>query len=159
MLKYKNNPILSRGGLDIGLKVGKLAEIGYMLHECALWHKVDISIFQWQWSYKRARALNCCCKSTDSNQSPFKISRFATNLIVGVLLHMKCWIVTKNIMNRYIWTNSYVNSYIIINFFYLTNLEYESSSCFMWFNAKLIMLYHITVLTCYLGTFSIKNMN
>ena len=82
-----------------------------------LWHKVDKSIFQWQWSYERARALNCCCKSTDSNQSPFKISRLATNLIIGVLLHMKCWIVTKNIMNRYIWTNSYVNSYIIINFF------------------------------------------
>ena len=36
MLKYKNNLTLSEGGLDIGLKVGILAEIGYMLHECAL---------------------------------------------------------------------------------------------------------------------------
>ena len=36
MLKYKNNLILSQGGLDIGLKVGILAEIGYMLQECAL---------------------------------------------------------------------------------------------------------------------------
>ena len=34
MLKYKNNLTLSKGGLDIGLKVGILAEIGYMLHEC-----------------------------------------------------------------------------------------------------------------------------
>ena len=36
MLKYKNNHTLSQGGLDIGLKVGILAEIGYMLYECAL---------------------------------------------------------------------------------------------------------------------------
>ena len=36
MLKYKNNLILSQGGLDIGLKVGILAELGYMLQECAL---------------------------------------------------------------------------------------------------------------------------
>ena len=36
MLKYKNNPTLSQGGLDIGLKVGILAEIGYMLQECAV---------------------------------------------------------------------------------------------------------------------------
>ena len=36
MLKYKNNLTLSKGGLDIGLKVGILAEIGYMLHECAV---------------------------------------------------------------------------------------------------------------------------
>ena len=36
MLKYKNNLTLSQGGLDIGLKVGILAEIGYMLHKCAL---------------------------------------------------------------------------------------------------------------------------
>ena len=36
MLKYKNNLTLSKGGLDIGLKVGILAEIGYMLQECAL---------------------------------------------------------------------------------------------------------------------------
>ena len=36
MLKYKNNLTLSKGGLDIGLKVGILAEIGYMLHKCAL---------------------------------------------------------------------------------------------------------------------------
>ena len=36
MLKYKKNPTLSQGGIDIGLKVGILAEIGYMLHECAL---------------------------------------------------------------------------------------------------------------------------
>ena len=36
MLKYKKNLTLSQGGLDIGLKVGILAEIGYMLHECAL---------------------------------------------------------------------------------------------------------------------------
>ena len=34
MLKYKNNHTLSQGGLDIGLKVGILAQIGYMLHEC-----------------------------------------------------------------------------------------------------------------------------
>ena len=27
---------MPQGGLDIGLKVGILAEIGYMLHECAL---------------------------------------------------------------------------------------------------------------------------
>ena len=36
MLIYKNNPTLPQGGPDIGLKVGILAEIGYMLHECAL---------------------------------------------------------------------------------------------------------------------------
>ena len=36
MLKYKNNHTLSQGGLDIGLKVGILAEIGYMLQECAM---------------------------------------------------------------------------------------------------------------------------
>ena len=36
MLKYKNNLTLSKGGLDIGLKVGILAEIGYMLQECVL---------------------------------------------------------------------------------------------------------------------------
>ena len=36
MLKYKNNLTLSQGGPDIGLKVGILAEIGNMLHECAL---------------------------------------------------------------------------------------------------------------------------
>ena len=36
MLIYKNNPTLSQGGPDIGLKVGILAEIGNMLHECAL---------------------------------------------------------------------------------------------------------------------------
>ena len=38
MLKYKNNLTLSQGGLDIGLKVGILAEIGYMLQECAVEH-------------------------------------------------------------------------------------------------------------------------
>ena len=37
MLKYKKNLTLSQGGIDIGLKVGILAEIGYMLHECAVW--------------------------------------------------------------------------------------------------------------------------
>ena len=37
MLKYKKNLTLSQGGPDIGLKVGILAEIGYMLHECALY--------------------------------------------------------------------------------------------------------------------------
>ena len=36
MLKYKDCPTLPQGGLDIGLKDGKLAEIGYVLHECAL---------------------------------------------------------------------------------------------------------------------------
>ena len=36
MLKYKKNLTLSHGGIDIGLKVGILAEIGYMLYECAL---------------------------------------------------------------------------------------------------------------------------
>ena len=36
MLKYKKNLTLSQGGPDIGLKVGILAEIGYMLYECAL---------------------------------------------------------------------------------------------------------------------------
>ena len=39
MLKYKNknNHTLSQGGgLDIGLKVGILADIGYMLHKCAV---------------------------------------------------------------------------------------------------------------------------
>ena len=36
MLKYKKNPTLSQGGIDIGLKVGILAEIGYMLQECAV---------------------------------------------------------------------------------------------------------------------------
>ena len=36
MLIYKNNPTLPQGGPDIGLKVGILAEIGNMLHECAL---------------------------------------------------------------------------------------------------------------------------
>ena len=36
MLKYKKNLTLSQGGPDIGLKVGILAEIGYMLHECAV---------------------------------------------------------------------------------------------------------------------------
>ena len=41
MLKYKNNLILSQGGLDIGLKVGILAEIGYMLQECAMGVKID----------------------------------------------------------------------------------------------------------------------
>ena len=39
MLKCKNNHTLSQGGLDIGLKVGILAEIGYMLQEGALWLK------------------------------------------------------------------------------------------------------------------------
>ena len=34
MLIYKNNLTLSKGGPDIGLKVGILAEIGNMLHEC-----------------------------------------------------------------------------------------------------------------------------
>ena len=42
MLQYKNNHTLSQGGLDIGLKVGILAEIHNMLHKCALlkhlWH-------------------------------------------------------------------------------------------------------------------------
>ena len=42
MLKYNNNLTLSKGGLDIGLKVGILAEIGYMLHECALVKYMDI---------------------------------------------------------------------------------------------------------------------
>ena len=41
MLKYKNNLTLSKGGLDIGLKVGILAEIGYMLQECALWERLE----------------------------------------------------------------------------------------------------------------------
>ena len=36
LLKYKNSHTLSQGGLDIGLKVGILAEIGYMLQECAV---------------------------------------------------------------------------------------------------------------------------
>ena len=36
MLIYKNNPTLSQGGPDIGLKVGILAEIGNMLRECAV---------------------------------------------------------------------------------------------------------------------------
>ena len=45
MLKYKKNPTLSQGGLDIGLKVGKLAEIGYMLQECAVWKKSTLFIF------------------------------------------------------------------------------------------------------------------
>ena len=36
MLQNKKNLTLSQGGLDIGLKVGILAEIGYMLQECAL---------------------------------------------------------------------------------------------------------------------------
>ena len=40
MLKYKKNLTLSQGGIDIGLKVGILAEIGYMLHKCALPLKV-----------------------------------------------------------------------------------------------------------------------
>ena len=43
MLIYKNNPTLPQGGPDIGLKVGILAEIGNMLHECALY---DIT-FSW----------------------------------------------------------------------------------------------------------------
>ena len=51
MLKYKNNLTLSKGGLDIGLKVGILAEIGYMLQECALsmmfgWTQVLVSLFK-----------------------------------------------------------------------------------------------------------------
>ena len=37
MLKYKACQTLPQGGLHIGLKVGILAEIGYMLHECALY--------------------------------------------------------------------------------------------------------------------------
>ena len=36
MLIYKNNPTLPQGGPDIGLKVGILAEIGNMLHECGV---------------------------------------------------------------------------------------------------------------------------
>ena len=36
MLKYKACHTLPQGGLDIGLKFGILAEIGYMLHKCAL---------------------------------------------------------------------------------------------------------------------------
>ena len=36
MLKYKACHTLPQGGLDIGLKVGILAEIGYMLQECAI---------------------------------------------------------------------------------------------------------------------------
>ena len=44
MLKYKNNLTLSKGGPDIGLKIGILAEIGNMLHECAVLELL-ISIF------------------------------------------------------------------------------------------------------------------
>ena len=40
MLKYKKNLTLSQGGIDIGLKVGILAEIGYMLYECAVYQFV-----------------------------------------------------------------------------------------------------------------------
>ena len=40
MLIYKNNPTLPQGGPDIGLKVGILAEIGNMLHECAVLKKI-----------------------------------------------------------------------------------------------------------------------
>ena len=36
MLKYKACPTLPQGGLDIRLKVGILAEIGCMLHKCAV---------------------------------------------------------------------------------------------------------------------------
>ena len=36
MLKYKAYHTLPQGGLDIGLKGGILAEIGYMLQECAV---------------------------------------------------------------------------------------------------------------------------
>ena len=42
MLKYKKNPTLSQGGIDIGLKVCILAEIGYMLHECAVYHTTQV---------------------------------------------------------------------------------------------------------------------
>ena len=38
MLKYKACHTLPQEGLDIGLKVGILAEIGYMLQECAVEH-------------------------------------------------------------------------------------------------------------------------
>ena len=42
MLIYKNNPTLPQGGPDIGLKVGILAEIGNMLHECAMLQSKNI---------------------------------------------------------------------------------------------------------------------
>ena len=45
MLIYKNNPTLPQGGPDIGLKVGILAEIGNMLHECAVCF-VQFAIFR-----------------------------------------------------------------------------------------------------------------
>ena len=56
MLIYKNNPTLPQGGPDIGLKVGILAEIGNMLHECAVvvWSftKEDLYVFcNIQWDY------------------------------------------------------------------------------------------------------------
>ena len=40
MLKYKACHTLPQGGLDIGLKVGILAEIGYMLQECAVLERI-----------------------------------------------------------------------------------------------------------------------
>ena len=55
MVKYKKNPTLSQGGPDIGLKVGILAEIGYMLHECA----VDIFLSSANWfSFKLSSGLS-----------------------------------------------------------------------------------------------------
>ena len=44
MLIYKNNPTLPQGGPDIGLKVGILAEIGNMLHECALGNRLSLNV-------------------------------------------------------------------------------------------------------------------
>ena len=47
---------LPQGGLDIGLKVGILAEIGYMLHECALSAFLKLALYNWgNWSVGRAQ--------------------------------------------------------------------------------------------------------
>ena len=57
MLIYKNNPTLPQGGPDIGLKVGILAEIGNMLHECAL-VKVVVPV-------RKMKVYKCVCYTGD----------------------------------------------------------------------------------------------
>ena len=63
MLKYKNNLTLSKGGLDIGLKVGILAEIGYMLQECAVLKCFNLSMC--------SNVSKCSIVSKCSNPSKF----------------------------------------------------------------------------------------
>ena len=72
MLIYKNNPTLPQGGPDIGLKVGILAEIGNMLHECAVfscpWPPLLARMDGQVWSdHVRNRVSYSSSKTSDSD--------------------------------------------------------------------------------------------